>query len=308
MTTYLDPALLDEDIAHADELGGEPTPDELEAPRRKLIDPRTLPARFHHLRAAGLSGAHALLAFQGDSPDSLARRLGSGAHALLFGKPVAVWDRPAKKNAAKIAPRSGEAWKAFQLEHAGKPMLTVAEYAAAGRIADAILNHPIAARLLFSPGIIHERSIIWSQSGRARQSTPDARDTEKLVELKTTRCAAPFRFLRDAEKMAYHAQLADQRAACATENGGRPPRNVYVVAVENVAPYIVQVYELKQSALEAGEKLCQIWFDRLQLYEATDMWGGYSPSIEPWEVIAKDDLLPNPPDPDWLTPEGGHTT
>lgn len=274
----------------------EPTPDELESPRRKLVDPRTLPVRFHHLRAAGAAGAHALLAFQGDSPDTLAKRLGSGVHALLFGTPVAVWRQPAKKNPAKIAPRSGDAWKSFQTEHAGKVMLSIAELAQAQLIVDAIRNHAIAARLLFSPGIIHERSIIWSQCGRARQSTPDARGPDHLVELKTTRCAAPFRFLRDAERMAYHAQLADQRAAMAAENG-RPPREVYIVAVENVRPHIVQVYSIPPSTIEAGEKLCSIWFDKLQVYEATDMWGGYSPSIEPWELQNHD---PVTPDPNWV--------
>jgi hypothetical protein len=275
----------------------EPTPAELEAPRRKLVDPRTLPVRFHHMRAAGLSGAHAMLAFQGDSPDSLASRLGSGVHAFLFGKPFAVWRKPAKKNPSKIAPRSGDAWKEFQLEHAGKVILSIAEQAQANRICDAIHAHAHAERLLFSPDVIHERSIIWAQNGRARQSTPDARGDDKLIELKTTRCAAPFRFLRDAEKMGYHAQLADQRAAIAHERG-RAPRSVYIVAVENVPPYIVQVYEVLPSALEQGERLCEIWLDKLQVYEATDLWGGYSQRIEPWELL---DSEPVTPDPDWMT-------
>lgn len=292
--SYLDPALLDEDIARSEE---DEIPPELDAPRRKVVDPRTLPARFHHLRAAGLSGAHCLHAFQGDSDDSLAKRLGSGAHAITFEKPFEVWRQPAKKNPKKVAPRSGDVWKAFQAEHAGKPILTVAEYDHAMRIVEAIRNHPVASRLLFGSGMIHERSIIWSEHGRARRSTPDARGTSHLVELKTTRCAAPWRFRRDAKNMAYHAQLADQRAAIAHEQNGRAPREAFIVAVENVAPYVVQVYEAKPRDLELGDKLRMIWAERLAIFEATNLWGGYSPGIEPLDIEDSEPLIA---DPEWL--------
>jgi len=283
---------------------------ELVAPNvRKLVDPRTLAARFHHLKAAGQSGKHAMLAFQGDGTDTLARRLGSGAHALLFGKPTALWDQPSKASQTKArkgktpsgkpskAPRSGEDWDKFQAQHAGAVILTAKEMEAAKRIADAIHGNALAERLLFSPGTIHERSIIWSQLGRARQSTPDARGADHLVELKTTRCAAPGKFKYDAEKLCYHAQVADQRAAIAYETGGRAPREAFIVAVENVAPWCVTVFELLPSVLEAGERICAAWLERLQIYEMTDMWGGYTSGIEPWELVDREQAIA---DPSWV--------
>lgn len=296
---------------------------DLDAPRRRLVDPRTMPARFHHLRAAGLSGAHCLHAFQGEADDSLAKRLGTGVHALLF-KPqtVAIWDQPSEaslKRAAKAAaageepppptpaPRSGKAWAQFVQQHAGATILTASERDAAMRMVVAIRNHPLASRLLFAPGVVHERSIIWSELGRSRQSTPDARGRSHLVELKTTRSAAPWRFGRDAANLAYHAQLADQRAAIAHEQNGRGPREVYIVAVESAPPYVVQVFELAKTTLELGDKLRLIWLERLQLYEATGLWGGYSPSIEPLEIA--DNAATMIADPEWPDrgQEGGDT-
>lgn len=289
----------------------EPEPYDLSMPgARRMVDPRTLAARFHHLKAAGQSGAHALLAFQGDSGDTLARRIGSGAHALLFRKPVAVWDQPSEASLKRVAkgkpagkeskaPRSGAAWKLFVEANPGAIILTGKERDQASRIVDAIHGNGFAERLLFGPGMIHERSIIWSQLGRARQSTPDARGREHLVELKTTRCAAPRKFLWDAEKLCYHAQLADQRAAIAYETG-KAPRETYIVAVENVAPYCVTVIELLPSAIERGEKLCQMWLDRLQVYEAARQWGGYTNRIEQWEMVDHDDPVA---DPSWAEPE-----
>src|SRR4051812_47968660 len=124
-----------------------------------MIDPRTLPARIGHLKAAGLSGAHCFHSFQLDDSDSLSRRLGAGTHALLFGKPLATWDQPSKasvkrqEKAAKEgkpptavtkAPRSGEDWLAFTAAHPGAVILTGKEHDAAKRMVDAIRGNAIA--------------------------------------------------------------------------------------------------------------------------------------------------------------------
>lgn len=272
---------------------------DLDAPRRKVVDPRTMPARFHHLRAAGSCGAHAMHAFQGDDEETLAKRLGTAGHALTFGKPLAVWDVPAKngRGIAKRDPRS-KAWQEFQVVNASRPIVSVKEHAIALRIRDALHGHHLASRLLFGPGMIYERTIIWSELGRARQSTPDARGPSHLVELKTTRSAHPFRFARDVEAMAYHAQLADQRAAIAYEQGGRAPREVYIVAVESARPHVVQVYELTNGDLELGDRLRLAWLEKLQLYEATNLWGGYAPGAIPLDLVDRS-APPVIADPEW---------
>jgi len=298
------------------ELDDEPPPD-LDA--RRLVDPRTLPARIHHLKAAGVSGAHCLLAFQGDTRDTLARRLGSGTHAMLTGKPWVLWDQPSKASldrrakvmkeiragASKplppitVAPRSGGDWFKFVAANQGKVIMIESEVAKARSMVDAIMRHPIASRLL-TGDVIFERSIIWAQNGRARQSTPDARHAggEYNAEIKTCRSAHPIWFKRDAERYCYHAQVADQRAAIAYETGA-PPRTSYIVAVESVPPYLVQVFEVVPATLDRGAQLVEIWLDKLQIYEATNLWGGYTDRIEPWELA---DAIEMPvADPDWMS-------
>lgn len=314
-----DPAL-PEDPAnwHPPDDDNEAPPPDLDA--RRIVDPRTLPARIHNLKAAGLSGAHALLSFQGDSPDSLARRLGSGTHAMLTGKPWVPWDQPSKaslERRAKVmkeiragankplpplspAPRSGDEWKKFVAAHPGKVILTEAEVAKSRAMVDAIKAHSIANRLLFTGDVIFERSIIWSQNGRMRQSTPDARraDGEHNAEIKTCRSAHPLWFLRDAVKFGYHAQLADQAAAIKFETG-KAPRHSYIIAVESAPPTIVQVYEAIPATLDKGAQLVEIWLAALQLYEATGLWGGYSDCIEPWEIV--EPMEAAIADPDWVS-------
>jgi hypothetical protein len=286
---------------------------------RRLVDPRTLPARIHNLKAAGLSGAHALLSFQGDSPDSLARRLGSGTHAMLTGKPWVPWDQPSKASlkrradvmkevragsnkplpALSTAPRSGDDWKKFCVANQGKVILTESEVAKARRMVDAIMLNP-KSNALMTGDVIMERSIIWAQNGRARQTTPDVRSAngEYNAEIKTARSVHPLWFKRDAEKFGYHAQLADQSAAIKHETGSAP-RHSFIIAVESGPPWIVQVYEALPSTLDKGAQLCEIWLDKLQIYEATGQWSGYSDRIEPWEII--DPLEAAIADPDWMT-------
>lgn len=287
----------------------EPAP-ELDAPR--LVDPRTLPARVSHLKAAGVSGAHCLYAFQGDNSETLARRLGSGTHALLLGKPCALWEQPSqawikareKALAAgresppmSLAPRSGGLWVAFQAKHPGAVILTRKEMDAAERMRDALVANGNAARLIHAADAIYEETIIWSQLGRARRSTPDIRcaggaDGRSFVaEIKTTRCAAPFPFGRDAKKLGYHAQLADQAAAIQYHTG-KAPRTAYIIAVESARPHVVQVYEVPDAILEQGAQLCNMWLERLQMYEATGLWSGYSPRVETLEFFEFNALPP----------------
>lgn len=283
-------------IDHFDEL----EPPDLAAPRH--LDTRSLPARQHHLKAAGSCGAHALHAFGGDDEETLTHRLGNGTHALLTGKPCVTWEQPsdawikAREKALdagdevppmSLAPRSpkNKKWLAFQRANAGATILTRTEMGEAKRMADAILADGPASRLLRAPGVQFERTLLWSQCGRSRRDTPDlfALDAPGwpsfVAEIKTTRCAAPGVFWRDAKRFTYHAQLADQGEAIRV-TFGKAPRHYYIIAVEKPRPHVVQVYELPPNLIEDGAKLCSIWLERLQLFEATQQWGGYSPRIE----------------------------
>ncbi|MGH7175810.1 MAG: PD-(D/E)XK nuclease-like domain-containing protein [Tepidisphaeraceae bacterium] len=250
--------------------------------RRKVIDPRTVPLRFHHLKATGQSPAHGYQSFQDDRWDTLALRLGKGTHAMLFGQPIAIWDQPAAKGSGR-APRNGKAWDAFRSANSHATVLNRNEHDKASRIVTSIRSHELASELLFAPGVLHESTINWTQDGRARRSTPDARGTTHFVELKTTRCAQPDRFRRDGMYRAYHAQLADQANAIEASTGNRP-WSAYIVAVETVEPYVVQVMQLTQRALEQGDQLCRDWFSRVRTCEESGQWPGYQAGVCEFDI------------------------
>jgi hypothetical protein len=263
--------------------------------RRLVVDPRTMPLRFSRLKAMGQSPAHCLQAFQDQYDETLATRLGSGAHALLLGKPVAIWDQPAKKGKGK-APRNGEAWETFKTANVGATILNAKEHAKATEIANAIRKNEHARELLFAPGTLVEAPIMWEWGGRKCQSTPDARRKRRLVELKTTRCAEPSRFARDAVYRAYHGQCAFYGLAMEAEEGERPEES-FIIAVESIRPYPVTVLRLSDRAIEHGEMLCRAWFERLRTSEATNQWPEYLQEIGTLDI----------PDPDGFELAFGET-
>lgn len=250
--------------------------------RRKRVDPRTVPLRFHHLKAMGRSAAHCYESFQGDGEQTLAMRLGSGAHALLLGTPVALWDQPAKNGKGGKAPRSGEAWASFSAQHQGKTILNRKEYDQAMRIVAAIHNSREACEILSEDGAQLEQTILWEQNKRTRRSTPDIRAPRRVTELKVTRDASPGAFRWDVKRRCYHAQLVDQRnAARAT---GDDPLELCIIAVESTAPHVVQVYRLTPRDVELGEQILGSWLAAYQVAEDSNAWDGYAYGILDLEV------------------------
>jgi hypothetical protein len=248
---------------------------------RLHVDPRAAVVRFHHIKAAGRSAAHCYESFQSDGDDSLAKRLGSGTHAILLGQRVVLWDQPAKsgKGKAKRDPRS-EAWTSFQLQHAGATILNRKEWDEAHRMADAIRANEVASRILFLAGTKYEETVLWQDGKYRRRSTPDVTGpgASFVAEIKTTKCASPAIFKYDVRRFGYHAQLADQAAALEAATG-RKPRDQYIIAVEKSRPYVVQAYRLTPRDMDQGSRLLRSWWESFRVAAESNAWFGYSQTI-----------------------------
>lgn len=252
--------------------------DQLEANEveRQFVDPRTVPVRFSNLKHIARSPLHYLDAVQVDRDDTLAMRLGRGAHAMVLGMPVVKWTGKT---------RQGKAWDAFRAEHepAGVEILNTKEWTTAEGIANAIRRHPIAAPLLFE-GATLEETIEWEWLGRKCTSRPDSRRGGAIVtDLKTTQCAEPAKFSRDAMFRGYNAQLAFYGLAV-QHLTGRAPDDLYVVAVESKRPFAITVLRIDDDARLQGEKLCRLWMERLLTCEASNAWPAYTDAIATFSV------------------------
>jgi hypothetical protein len=167
---------------------------------RVVVDPRTVPVRFSRLKHMSASALHYWQSVQDNKDDTIAMRFGRGVHALVLGLPVKRWTGKT---------RHGKAWDAFKAKHADKEILNTKEWDRAHGIFEAIQRHPIANEALFG-GTVLEETIEWEFMGRAsaRAGPTLASRDERLVDLKTTKCAEPGKFERDAIWRGYHAQFS----------------------------------------------------------------------------------------------------
>jgi hypothetical protein len=195
--------------------------------------------------------------------------------AVLGGPSMVVYD----------GTRRGKAWDEFKAAHDGAEIVTATEAAVAAPVIEAVMRHEHAMHLLGSGTV--KRRINWSWLGRECSGEPDVAG-QYLVDLKTTRCAEPGRFTRDAIWRGYHAQLAWYRNGMLL-SGLEPPTELFIVAVETSAPYPVTVLRLTERAIEQGERLCRVWMERLLACEATNEWPGYVQSSVDLDV-PDDDL------------------
>lgn len=257
---------------------------------KPILDPRSIAVRFSRLKKMAQSPAHYFAALLDDTDDTLAMRLGRGVHALVLGdRPVKLWDKPAKNGKGGKAPRQGEQWDEFlaecRAEHPDPEILNATEMDEAKRMADAILNHAFAHQLIKTEGAIIEQTIEWSLNDRACSSRPDVRHgSSVLVDVKTARSSEPRKFSRDAQWQGYHAQFSFYNEAIFATEGKRPDEN-YVIAVEKKRPHVVTILDVPKRTLDEGEKFWRLWWERLAVCEQTNVWPGYTQTIETFDVV-----------------------
>jgi hypothetical protein len=233
------------------------------------LDPRAFPVRFHRLRKMGMSPAHYLAALRAQDKSTEAQKRGSLVHALALGQPTVTW--PGKV-------RRGKQWDAFQAEHAGKLIASVREHNEASPIIAALRSNPHATELLSGTP---EVETDWNIQGRRCEGRIDVIAQGRIAELKTTRCAHPDAFMRQARYLNYHAQLAWYA-------DGVGVNVAHIVAVESVEPYAVSVFRLSDRTLDEGRRIYRAWFEKLMVCEATNEWPGYVQSVVDFDVMGDD--------------------
>lgn len=232
---------------------------------------------FSHLKKLNLSGRQYIHAVNAENRPTSAMLLGTAVHHLVLGA------RPGRRVLRFDGKtRQGKSWEAFRAAHDDAEILTASEWAHAEKIAEAVLEDPMArARLT---GARFEVPLAWEEDGiKFSTSGVDILGNQALGDLKTATTTNPDDLQRQAFKMLYHCQLAFYRRG-AIANGIDVSKGAFLLCVETKAPHEVVDLELTDGLLELGDKTVALWIEKLRSYRDAGQWPGYAQSPIPWDV------------------------
>lgn len=153
---------------------------------------------------------------------------------------------------------------------------------------DAILAHPRARTLVEGAGGAELTGIFEDpETGVLCRIRPD-RLVERagmLVDLKTTRDAAPWAFPGDAERRGYFRKLAFYRRGLRAL--GWPYQASAVIAVESAAPHDLICYLADEAGLDAADREVTRLLRQFAHCTETDTWPGYQAAHDGFATLER---------------------
>ncbi len=237
---------------------------------------------FSDIKAISLSPAHYLARLHSNREPSRAMRIGTAVHAIVLG------ERPSAPVLVSATDRRTKAYAELAANNPTATILTASEMGEAEAAAHAVKRHTLAMSLV--SGAECEVPLAWDWAGiQCSTRGVDVMGTNQgvpfIAELKTTRCAHPGAFSRDAIRMHYHSQLSwytEGAMACL----GFLAKNHFIIAVETEPPSPVVVYKLSAGVMEAAVRNVVTWMERLKVSIDNDHWPGYSEGMVDLELPA----------------------
>lgn len=219
--------------------------------------------------------AHALYAMRNKKGPSDAMLIGSAVHAIVLENRI---DHVVLPEGARGQSKLAKALRAeFEAEHSDKIILSQANADKVMRMAESVLGHRGASRLL---GIMSqaELPIFWQEGNTKMKAKIDGVCSLGIIDLKTTADADNDNFGKSIYNYGYHIQAAHYLSGAAANN--LPCENFIVIAVENTEPHCTAIYTIDHESIEAGEierqKLLDIWRYCVQ----NNTWRGYSDKLQ----------------------------
>lgn len=201
------------------------------------------------------------------------------AHVLGVGAPIEVLDFDDRRT------------KAFKEEEAdaraaGRTPILRKDWEIVEAMAAPLRSHPVASQLLSGDGLA-EQSLFWrdASSGltlRARIDWLPVRTIngrKVIVDYKTARSADRRHFARALGDFGYHQQDA-WYVDGVTQLGDAPDPAFLFIVQEKTAPYVVNVIELDEEAVQIGRDRNRRAIEVFAECTASGVWPGYSTRIE----------------------------
>lgn len=166
----------------------------------------------------------------------------------------------------------------FAARQDGKILIHKSDFSDVLLMRDSVHRHP-AAYLALRTGKAEQSLFVEDpDTGLLLRCRTDWLSGNAIVDLKKCRDASPAGFAKSVANFGYAIQAASNLHICRLLGLGK--EKFIHIAVEDVAPYAVGVYELDQASLDIGYSQFRRLLARYLQCVIDDRWPAYSPNIE----------------------------
>lgn len=165
-------------------------------------------------------------------------------------------------------------YEEFIAENHGRIILTIDQFEKVREMVDLVRKHDIVTTLLDEA--VFEQSIFWTdlETGIQFKARPDIWSSKMVVDLKTTKDAAPYKMQRSALEYGYYLQAGMMFEACKAI--GKPFEMFVMLAIEKDVPYVPSVFMMDDAALQYGIDQFQRYKRQLAECLSSNKWPGYT--------------------------------
>lgn len=213
--------------------------------------------------------------------------LGSAVHAAIL-EPDSFTSEYVANPGFDRRTKAGKAdYEAFQLEHAGKTILTDEQMQTCFAMRDAVHMHPVAAGLLTCGKAEQSFYGIDNETGELIKCRTDYLHDSgaMIVDLKTTEDASPDGFGKSAANFRYPVQTAWYRHVMDSAFGEHPQHWVFL-AVEKSPPYAVGIYFAQPEDVQRAMVAARRDLKRIVECKRSGHWPDYGAAALPLSLPA----------------------
>jgi exodeoxyribonuclease VIII len=175
----------------------------------------------------------------------------------------------------------------FAEENAGKIILLPDEYESVLKIRDRVHAHPVVSGLLTGGKAEQSFFAIDNETGELIKCRPDYLHDNgfAMIDVKTTKNAAPSAFAKDAANYHYHVSPPWYFDVLETLYGETPEHFIFL-ALEKEPPYAMGLYFAQPADMERGRALARRQFLRIIEAKRANRWPDYAEEVLPLELPA----------------------
>jgi len=166
------------------------------------------------------------------------------------------------------------------LEARGLPMVHESDVKEAQAMASVARENPIVRELLSSSSLI-EHEMFWEEAGVKCKGKVDIYDPKLnvLCDYKTSNDVSPNKFKWTIKDYGYLLQLSHYQIGLKQTLNLDSLPGVMIIAQESSAPYVCQVYSVKQEDIDAVHAKRRDVLEEYKSSLASGVWRGYSNEV-----------------------------